>query len=544
MEEHPLTSLSISLNEETGELRVGFDPAVGLPPPDLTAFRQAVIDKGWETLYFNDNAVADFFSQCRKTKEALSVVVGARRDGEFSLTLDSDLMTAWLTLVPPQGGKAVALEALGEALREQGINHGILRDQINAAFATGQCDRIAIARGDAPQEGYPTRFESLFDVKEEEPTEEDELDRIQYRDLCHILLVKPGDKLMRRIPPIQGKDGTNIKGQAVLVKQLPDLPFALGLQGAEPDKNNPDLLVASLGGQPILKDNGVMVNPVLDVVDVDLSTGSLTFEGTLRVGGDIKSGMRINVSGDVIVNGTVEAAEIVAGGNVAIRGGIVGHPDSRPGSQSLPETTARIFSKGSVQALFMENAHVEADKSILIDRTARQCELIAREEIIAGKPGSKNSQIIGGKTQATYRIATAILGATTGIKTHVQVGLDPYLEEQLADKERQLQRKYDEVDRVVKLLTYFKQNPQKGAGGIAEKVEGTRQQVLVDIDSLTADIKELRGKVELAEDGQVSVSTSIYFGVEVRIGQLNWQARDDMGGATIKLQAGKVMVEK
>lgn len=542
MEESSLHPLSFSLDEESGKLHAQFNPAAGTPVMDVAVVREALTGAGWASLYLDDKAIEEFVAICRKTPDKpLHKIIGARRDGEFSLTVDHDLMTAWLTLVPPQGGKPVTSEEIGKALADQGIVYGIVRTRIDEAFAKGHCERVAIACGEAPQEGVATRFESLFDKEEQAPDEED-LDRIKYTDLCHLLIVKPGDKLMRRFPPVPGKNGTNIKGQPVVPKATPDIPFRTDLQGAAPNESDPNLLVATSGGQPTLTNNGVTVNAVIEVVDVDLSTGSIEFEGTLRVGGDVKAGMHIKVSGDVIVNGAMEAATIVAGGNVAIRGGIVGHPDSRPGSHSLPETTARIFCEGSVQAMFMENVHVEAGKSILITRGARQCELIAGEEIVVGKAGSRTGQILGGRTQATLRVAAGVLGASTGIKTYVQVGFDPYLEKQIADKDQEFKRKCDELDNVVKLLAYFKQNPQKGAGGVAEKVEGTRRQLLANIDTLTAELKALRAKVELAEQAVVEAGGQIYNGVEVRIAQLTWQAPDDMGRATIQMQGGRIAV--
>jgi uncharacterized protein (DUF342 family) len=545
MEELNSHSLSFSLDEENGELRVRFDPADGMPAPDMAMIRQALTDKGWSDCHLDDKAVDDFITGCRKATQPLEMAIGARRDGEFALTLDDDLSTAWLTLVPPQGGRAVSRAVLDETLREQGIIYGIDHQAIDAAFAAGQCERAAIARGDPPQEGVATRFNSLFDQeKQAAEEEEEELERIKYADLAHLLLVGPGDKLMRRIPPVPGKNGTNIKGHPILPQPTPDIPFRNALQGTAPDPGDPDLLIATSGGQPTARDNGVMVNPVIEVLNVDLSTGNIEFEGTLRVGGDIKSGMRIKVTGDVIVNGTIEAAEIHAGGNVASRGGIVGHLDSRPGSQSLPDTTARIFCEGSVQALFMENAHVEAGKSILIDRSSRQCELIARDEVVVGKPRAKTGQIIGGRTQATLRVATGVLGASTGIKTHVQVGFDPYLEKQIQHKDLELKRKCDEIDRVIKLLAYFRQNPKKGEGGVAEKVEGTRRQLLAHIDALTAELKTMREKVELSEQARVDVGAEIYYGAEVRIAQQVWQAPDDMSGGSIQMQGSRIAVDR
>lgn len=548
MEESGLRPLSFAFDEESGTLHAQFNPAAGTPLIDAAMVNDGLKAAGWDKLCLDGKAIDEFVAACRKAEQPLDKVIGVRRDGEFALQVDSDLMTAWLTLVPPQGGRPVAVEALGKALAEQSIVHGILRPRIDAAFAAGQCERVAIAHGVPPREGQPTWFENLYG-KERQPEgdsdAEEDHDRIRYADLCHVQLVHAGDKLMRRIPPVAGTQGTNIKGQPVLPAPVPDLAFRNDLQGAAPDPADPNLLVATTGGQPTLLDNGVTVNPVIEVLNVDLSTGSIEFEGTLRVGGDVKAGMRIKVSGDVIVNGAMEAAQITAGGNVAVRGGIVGHPDSRPGSHSLPETTARIICEGSVQAMFMENVHVEAGKSIVINRSARQCELIAREEIVVGKNSSRTGQgqIIGGRTQATQRVATGVLGASTGISTYVQVGSDPYLEKQIADKDAEFKRKCDDLDRVIKLLAHFKKFPEKGANGVAQKVDTARRQLLADIDDLTAELKDLRTKIEMAEQACVEVGKQIHYGVEVRIAQQTWQAPDDMSGATLELQGSRIAVE-
>jgi hypothetical protein len=541
MEESNFQSVSFSLNEHTGELRAQFNPANHTPVPDSAVLKQALTDNGWDDFELDEKAIDGFIKDCRKTDKPLDIMVGMRRNGEFCITVADDLLTAWLTLVPARGGKSVTAAIVDDALRAEGIIYGILREQIDAAFSAGHCECMPVACGEPAQEGTPTRFETLFD-REEEPSDEDELERIRYADLSHILVVKPGDPLMRRILPVPGTKGTNIKGHPLLPKPTPDIPFRNDLKGAARDKEDLDLLVATAGGQPVASNNGVMVNSVIDVADVDLGTGSIEFEGTLRVGGDVKAGMRIKVTGDVVVNGAVEAAEITAGGNVAVRGGIVGHPDTRPGSQSLPETTARIFCEGTVQALFMESAHIEAGKSIVINRSVRQCELIARDEILVGK--GRTGQITGGRTQAMMRIATGSLGSSTGTKTYLQVGLDPYLEKQIADKELQLKRKVEEVDRVIKLLTYFRQNPAKGAGGIAEKVEGTRRQTVDAIDDLTEELKVLRDKMELSEQGRVEAGGEIFYGVEVRIANQTWHAPDDMGKAVIQMQGSRIAVDR
>lgn len=151
-----------------------------------------------------------------------------------------------------------------------------------------------------------------------------------------------------------------------------------------------DLLVATLAGQAVVVKRGVRVNPVIDVANVDLETGSIKFEGTLNVAGDIRAGMKVEVTGDVVVKGCIEAAEIIAGGSVSVVGGIIGHSEARaPGAHTLPDNTARIRCGTFFRALFAESAHIEANETIIIDREANHCELMAGKDILVGKLGAR-----------------------------------------------------------------------------------------------------------------------------------------------------------
>jgi len=538
MQDSRSPGLSFFMNEETGDLYARFEPVGDVPALDLSTVQRLMHDGGWDVFYVDQKALAEFVAGYRGVPEASERTVGARRDGEFVLTLSGDSMIAQLTLIAPQGGKPVDEGQVFAALRDQGIVHGLLRQQIEAALAIGHCENLTIARGDLAIDGTSARFEPLF---MEQRSEADDKALIKYSDLSHLLLVHPGDRLMRRIAPMPSTDGADVKGQPVLAVAIPDLSFAPDLQGVAPDSADQNLLRATLAGQPMLVDRGVIVNPVIEVPDVDLSTGNIDFEGTIRVSGDVKAGMRIKVAGDVIVSGSVEAAHIVAGGNVAVQGGVIGHADTHASAHALPSNTARIICQGSVQALFMEHVHVEAGAAILIDRSAWQCELIAKDEIIVGKEGAKVSQIIGGLSQASLLIKTSVLGASTGTKTQVQVGFDPFLDEQLQHKERLRQQKFDELDRVVKLIVYFEHNPKKATGDVGSKVEATRVQVLGEINALTEEIKQLSDQTELMDKGRVEAGKTIYYGVEVRVGQQVWQAPDDMGGAVIRIVDGKII---
>jgi uncharacterized protein len=535
--------LSLTLDQDSGELQVSYDPATGTGAPDLAALQQALREKGYASFHFYDQALANFITQARQAAAPVSLPLGKRYDAECRIVVADNLMAAYLTLIPAQGGQPLLLPDILDALQQQGIVFGILQPQIEAALAAGACEHLLIASGQPAQAGTAGYFENLLLAKEQKLAQVDENAVVRYSDLSHLLLVRQGDPLLRRVPPLPGTDGTNIKGQLVTAAPVPEIEFAEKNQGAMLSPDDPNLLVAACGGQPVITRNGALINSLLEVADIDLSTGNIEFEGTIRIKGDIKAGMRLKASGDVIVLGMVEAAEIVAGGNVAVRGGIIGRPNPKPGAHALPPDTARIECAGSLQALFIESAHIKAGDAIAIDAHARQCELFARNQIIVGKQGARNSHLAGGTAQATSLIKVLNLGTPNGIRTLVQVGSDPYLAQEIAAKEALYQRKLAELDQVQKLIAHFKQNPQKNVGGIGDKVEATRKQVASAIFMLVEEKAALVAKLELTQQARVDVAESLFEGVEIRIGKHVRQVNDRFGACCARLLDDSIVFE-
>ncbi|MFY0104153.1 flagellar assembly protein A, partial [Acinetobacter baumannii] len=90
-------------------------------------------------------------------KEPVTQVIAERRDGEFSLDVSDDLMTASLTLVPPYGGRAKSVEVVN-AVRAAGITYGILHEQLRGALSAGFCNKLVVAQGLMPTPAEPARF--------------------------------------------------------------------------------------------------------------------------------------------------------------------------------------------------------------------------------------------------------------------------------------------------------------------------------------------------------------------------------------------------
>lgn len=170
-------------------------------------------------------------------------------------------------------------------------------------------------------------FESLLEEKEEELVDIDEDVVVFYVDMGYILLVKVGDLLMCCIFLVLGQDGIDICGGKVLVWLIVDVFFVKECIGVELSEEDFNLLVVIVLGQFMVIKNGVKVNLVLDVENVDFFIGNLSFEGMVCVLGDVFIGMKMNVGGDVVINGIVEVVEIVVGGSVMVKGGVIGYSE-------------------------------------------------------------------------------------------------------------------------------------------------------------------------------------------------------------------------
>ncbi|HEY9100699.1 FapA family protein [Chitinimonas sp.] len=536
-----VTTLAVSVDAATRQLNVSYTPIDGIAPPDRAALQAELEAGGWAECALDEATITAFLDKIRNMAEPLSMTIGAQVDGSFDISVSPSRMCAWLTLVPPRGGKPVPAEKVREAIRSRNISHGLHEAELADALLKGQCNELIIAEGEEPESGIPARFDSLLEALKAQRLEHDEGDVVDYRDLGNLIVVDPGTPLMKRTPAVQGKNGVDVFDRPVPAKPVPDPPFNKGLPGAAPDEKNPDLLLATIAGAPSLTENGVSVNPLVDVVDVDLSTGNITFDGTIQVKGDIKAGMSVRVQGDVVVSGTIEAAEIIAGGNVVCKGGIIGKAEHGSTADGEP-TTARIQCNGSVQAKFIEHAIIEAAKSIQAESGIRQSELSAGDCIVIGKPGSNQGSLIGGHARARLLVRAPTLGSPSGTPTLVQVGFNPYLSAERTQTEQQRKRKLEELAKLKQLLAFFDQNPAKAVGGMREKAEHTRSIYETEIKSFDAKLSDLAEQLEMTEGASIEAPKRIHGGVNLQFGQKLMQVVEDKAGGRVRLVDDQIVI--
>jgi uncharacterized protein (DUF342 family) len=484
--------------------------------------------------------------QYNNSNENFVLEIGERRDGVCTIQIDIVKMTARLTTIPPYGGTPITLLQVQQALQEKGVVNGIMMKEIEAAVKEGHATERIIAKGLPPVPGIDARFQSLIPQIRERTPQVDKQGIANYRDLGKLIIVRPGDPLMCRTPPTEGKLGWDITGQALLPHPGRDIPFAPGLQGVELDpdsKLDPDhnsLLLAAVIGQPKLVPNGVEVEPAINLPRVDLSTGNMDFDGTLNIKGDVKDGMKIHATGDVFVGGTVEAAEIEAGGNIVIKGGVIGHSEHSADPNEVPTFSATIISKGSISAHFAENAYMEAGIDIIIEEFSMHNHLTALNQIFVGKPGRKKGQIIGGITSAKVMVKTAIIGSKAGFITKIKAGFNPYLQTRLDKLKLEIDANEKEQEDIKKIIAFVLAHPEKDKKILLSKLLHTREKLETDCALLHAERTRLLSEMNLAEHVQVIVEEAIHCGVEIQIGNSIWKNTEERGKGVFQIVDGKI----
>lgn len=387
-----------------------------LPDLDAETLRNLLDQAGYGDCSISEKRLQEFIEQAREGQTD-RLPLAELRDGEARIRVSEDGLTAWVNVSPPAGGRALTLGEAEEMIREAGIQYGYDQEAARRAVHAADGSEHVIARGQPPEHGMDAWFESLIPEFTERRPLIDERERADFRELGGVLSVEEHQALVRRHPPTEGTPGTDVHGQAIKPEPGQQKKFRGRMKGVQICPEDPDLLRASIAGQPIWENEAVMVSPTLDLENVDLSVGNIDFNGTVRVRGDVAYGMRIRARDEIHVGGSAEGARLEAGRSVLIRGGVVGQR-----RRADADFNAQIHSGGWVQARFLEHVQVRAEAEVLVRDMVAHCDINAGERIAVGAKGTRHGHILGGRYESWLVISALQLGGRAAVDTQLRVG--------------------------------------------------------------------------------------------------------------------------
>ncbi|MCF8179093.1 MAG: FapA family protein [Sulfuritalea sp.] len=515
----------LEFSESEGRLFAAILPITERPPLDVDALKSLIEKAGYGDWFLLEDALEKLVGCYHLPNSELNLPLAERRDGSFTLEISEDAMFAWIDFVPASGGKAVTHSEIFAALDSAGVTYGIDPLVVEALCSSTTAERRAVATGEAAENGRDTIFEQLVADARDRVPQVDENGLINYRELGAIPMVVADQELMRRIPPTTGSNGRNVHGG--LVEPVPgrNEAFVENLAGAHIAKDDANLLRATFNGQPIRCGNGVMVEQVLHAKNVDIASGNISFDGTVHIDGEVLPGMKVHATGDIIVTGLVDGAELDAGGDITIGGGVIAQ--------------ARVRAGGSVSARFVESAHVYSGTMIAIDDAALQSDLQAINQIVVGIKATQRGHIVGGSARAMLLIRAPIVGAAKGGVTEIQLGVNPVLEAKYQELLQRIEAQKTEEANLEKLVKHLTTHGDKG--GMLGRAKASWQQAIQAWAKLMPEQEALEAQLALIGGAQLEVGVSVSGAINLHFGKKTLTVRKNYDAGVFSLVDEKIV---
>lgn len=482
--------------------------------------------------------VAKINSLCNQDdgKFELYTTLAERRDGSIAIEISPDKMQASLKLTAAWGGKQIDLPEILTHLKKNNVCMGLSKLKIQAllkqlsTLKPGEVCQSEIAQGKAPVNGLNAVLErKVFLARERllQPQERED-GSVDMRNLGAMIVVKANDLLMVKHLATEGTPGYNIKGEVLKQKPGKDAVLQVGTGTAFHPKD-PNKLIATVPGQPVETRTGMNVDDVLQLKDVDISTGHVTFKGSILITGDVHEGMIVKSSGDITVMGFVDSATLEAEGDVTVSKGIIGR------QIKANEYSTNIYSQGQISAQFVQYSQLVAKGNILVTKQLLHSNTKTAGSLTVSDPSGRRGDLVGGVAHAEKGITAVVIGATAGTKTDVYCAMG----------QAELKQDLKLLDESVKAMVVASLDIEARLNKLPPKSEWQADAVMIEQIKMMLDeknrIMDERTREELEFDTfkqevegyyekyRIEVLKHVFLNVELHIGPANHRTAREHG---------------
>jgi hypothetical protein len=287
----------------------------------------------------------------------------------------------------------------------------------------------------------------------------------------------------------------------------------------------------------VIKENKISVLALYEINgDLTMSIGNIDFIGSVIIHGSVTGEFKIKCGEDLVVDGVLDGADVITGGKVWIKGGIIGQK-------------TRIVAEGDVNAKYVRNAYVESGKTIAINDAAMHSQLIAAEKVtVLGAKGL----LVGGSTIAGVEVSAKEMGAKMATPTDIEVGENPRLREESQKVDAELKSMEDQLDKAKKAIVFLKDMSQK----LGEAMPADKKEMLSKLTrtqfKLLSDLKQVqdrKAKVAAAEHelkttkrGKVNCLGLIYPGTKITVNKASRAISEELKYCTLVEDDGEIKV--
>jgi len=455
---------------------------------------------------------------------------GSRTQEESYVRITDDHMEAYMYLSEPSDeNQKYKVDDLLELLRKEGVTTGYLMPRLVAMSKKGVYQReILVAAGKEVIEGTDGYFEYYFspdEIAEAPAIRED--GSVDYGSMSMLQSVQAGDLLAEYHLAVSGEDGYTVTGEVLKCVPVKELQPLRGMS-IERRENG---YYAKTAGKIEMKNGNIDIRTVHEIPgDVDSTMGRIEFFGDLTIGGSVGAGVKIRVGRNLVIEGTVESAELSAGGDIVLKRGVQGN------------MRGKVRARGNIHANFIEQCDVSAEGNVEANYILNANVRTGGKIIVRGKRGT----IIGGKVSALQGIEAYQLGNSVEVKTHVQAGYEKEIFDRytrFAEKEKVIEEQLNDVLSKMEDLIKNKQY-QGGPDGVSLlDLNKKKDEYFKMLDEVREELDNCQERISKGKGARISVEGNTYNGVMLSIDGCNKQATEGIQYVSYRCIQGEIVAE-
>ncbi|EPZ5902448.1 DUF342 domain-containing protein [Vibrio fluvialis] len=413
-----------------------------------------------------DDSVTRFINCARELKgEAYEgIVVAEMRNAVVEVVLSEQDMLASMVVTGAYGGRGLHGSELVHALAQshviKGINKLALKKVLlmSNTLKPGEIFTQPVAQGKEAVQGQDAQFIPLVDDVTKRvlaPKERKSNEKIDMRNLGETITVGENEAVMRRKPATKGEPGFTVQGKIIPPKPGNDSALVAG-KGTIISPDDPNLLLASQSGMPIIKGKTIDVDNALCLNNVSVATGHVKFKGCVVIAGDVEPGMIVRATGSVTIGGFVESADVQAQGDIEVGKGIIGHTVTDGEDKSCV-----VKSGGSIKANYAQYSALQASENIQLAVHSMSNDVRCGADLIVLDGSEKQGTLSGGSAKVGGKIVCFNLGVegdtATNIEAFARFG---WYKERIAKHKEQYKLTQEETMDVIRRELEFKKRPK------------------------------------------------------------------------------------
>jgi len=537
--------------EEDGDFWVTYQPSGLALPIEAEQFPQVMQLAGYSTNEhpIDPTALATLLEAIRRG-QGTDMRLGGPINARIEVYTSVNQMLAGVVVFPAQGrGKDLTPETLDAALKQSRIVRGLL-DESLAELTTPDTQKklrtsgkpicMIVAYGESAYDGDDAWLETLLDEIADRRPQMDEEGSVNFLELGDFPHVEADQVLVRRHPPTDGKSGWTVTGKTIKGRNGKDLNLKAVDDTVKLAPGDNDLLLSAVAGMPVVHEKGAHIEQILKLEEVGLKTGHIRFDGSVHIKGNVNSGMKVEVTGDVKVGGLVEAAYIKAGGMIEVGGGVIGRKrsekeiEANDGKDIVDD--AYIEAGSIVKARFIQEAEVVAGQEVVVQKQILHSEVKAGIKVHLPGRGA----IVGGVTHAQQLIDIAVSGAPANVPTKLIVGDASEIKAQSTIINNQLKQLEIQKQQLMDLVAKIKKNRKPITEEKKQQILTARNTLKVKEDQAYDELKKLDEQLKELQTARVQVRKTCHPGSQIEIEEGSFSPRNDLGKVTFFLRDGEV----